>query len=1100
MFKNIIRFLKAHGIAIAAVLLLSILIKIILHFSLIISFIILLIAYFLIGFAIDIISEKILLNKANRTLKNGSDNGRRNYDNDEEDTGSNALLYEEDDNGEERLYAPGGKNGSGSYIPAARATVQKQGKGLKKLSSDMQSIIAASPEGEEKSDSPETLSRGRRKNAEKVDNFFSRRQNGSISGRTKEHDDYIKGTDYTYSKYAERNSAMAERANRLVKAETEGSNPEIDAAADAIIDTEVQTGIVTGSSVPSAPDPDDDMKIYERSGPAIERSNEELIKEIADSIYKSENPSAARDLTDISPEDSMSDSAGRNDEILPPDNANDIDTAANSAVIAAGIAEAASTDKTDDVNNDAEAAADNVVDNELFFAGPDIPADTELTEDISEQVDKMVHENQRSVIRRFKYKISTDPADLTHQNNSGKRTQKSEKNGAETGDTEVRSHISRDIDLSKTLFGSVGSDDLPDDEYDEEEERDRVVADSTVVNSLFPSRKNEKHKKPSLEEFRKKKENLSDASRNFNDMILSKQTAKTEEKEEKEEKSEDEVNKVDSSVAPAVNISADNSAELREAAEKKAQESKQPAVEENTEQAEATDSAEKLRKLKETLIKKKYEIPSSELLAGPRSAERPVIINPEDDPKAQKLIATLESFGVGAKIIGVMRGPAVTRYELQPNPGVKVSRIVSLSDDIALNLASTGVRIEAPIPGKEAVGIEVPNSQVEIVALRQVIESDEFKASQSPLAVALGRDIAGKNIVADIAKMPHLLIAGATGSGKSVCINTIVASVLYKAGPEDVRMIMIDPKIVELGVYNGIPHLLVPVVTNPKKAAGALSWAVAEMENRYTVFSENNVRDIKAYNTIAERNKKLTKMPQILIIIDELADLMMVAAKEIEDSIIRLAQKARAAGLHIIIATQRPSVDVITGLIKANIPSRIAFAVTSQIDSRTILDGGGAEKLLGRGDMLFHPIGMSKPLRVQGAFVSDSEIEALADSVRSNYGMALYSDEIQSSIDQKDKDKDKDKSQGGGSTGDGEDDGDADVEMIDAAAQLAIEYKQLSTSFLQRKLRLGYSRASRIVDTLEAEGLISEADGSKPRQLLMTKEEWEKHIAEVRGA
>ena len=497
------------------------------------------------------------------------------------------------------------------------------------------------------------------------------------------------------------------------------------------------------------------------------------------------------------------------------------------------------------------------------------------------------------------------------------------------------------------------------------------------------------------------------------------------------------------------------------------------------------------------LLEKQYELPPVDLLSGPRGTDNVGVVNAEDDPKAQKLINTLESFGVGARITGVMRGPAVTRYELQPNPGIKVSRIVALSDDIALNLASTGVRIEAPNPGKEAIGIEVPNQQVEIVALRQVIESSEFRNSASPLSVALGRDIAGKNIVADIAKMPHLLIAGATGSGKSVCINTLVASVLYNAGPADVRMIMIDPKLVELGVYNGIPHLLVPVVTNPKKAAGALSWAVQEMEQRYTAFSEQNVRDIRAYNALAESRKDLTKMPQILIIIDELADLMMVAAKEIEESIIRLAQKARAAGLHIIIATQRPSVDVITGLIKANIPSRIAFAVTSQIDSRTILDGGGAEKLLGRGDMLFHPIGMAKPLRVQGAFVSDSEIEALADSVRSSYGTALYSSDIQQSIDQKDKDKDKDKNQASGGADNGEDDADADLEMIDAAAQLALEYKQLSTSFLQRKLRLGYSRASRIVDFLEAEGLISSADGSKPRQLLMTREEWEQHRAEA---
>ncbi len=465
----------------------------------------------------------------------------------------------------------------------------------------------------------------------------------------------------------------------------------------------------------------------------------------------------------------------------------------------------------------------------------------------------------------------------------------------------------------------------------------------------------------------------------------------------------------------------------------------------------------------------------------------------EQNIRAKKLIDTLASFGVGAKITGILRGPAVTRYELQPNPGVKVSKIVSLSDDIALNLASTGVRIEAPIPGKEAVGIEVPNKEVEVVYLHDVIASREYKASESKLTFAIGKDIAGKNIIWDIAKMPHLLIAGATGSGKSVCINTIIASILYKASPEDVKMIMVDPKIVELGIYNGIPHLYVPVVTNPKKAAGALSWAVAEMEKRYAAFSVFNVRDLKSYNQMVERNpsENLEKMPQVVIIIDELADLMMVAAKEIEESIIRLAQKARAAGIHLIIATQRPSVDVITGLIKANIPSRIAFAVTSQVDSRTILDGGGAEKLLGRGDMLFHPIGMSKPLRVQGAFVSDSEIEALVEYIKKSYGKVEYSSEIENTIEiESNKKKGSSVSTKYGAD-DAHDDEDSDEALIREAAEIAFEFNQISTSFLQRKLRLGYSRASRIVDALEDRGLISAADGSKPRRLIMTKEEWD---------
>ena len=466
----------------------------------------------------------------------------------------------------------------------------------------------------------------------------------------------------------------------------------------------------------------------------------------------------------------------------------------------------------------------------------------------------------------------------------------------------------------------------------------------------------------------------------------------------------------------------------------------------------------------------------------------------EQNVRAKKLIDTLASFGVGAKITGILRGPAVTRYELQPNPGVKVSKIVSLSDDIALNLASTGVRIEAPIPGKEAVGIEVPNKEVEVVYLHDVIDSKEYKTSESKLTFAIGKDIAGKNIVSDIAKMPHLLIAGATGSGKSVCINTIIASILYKAGPEEVKMIMIDPKIVELGIYNGIPHLYVPVVTNPKKAAGALCWAVAEMEKRYAAFSAFNVRDLKSYNQMVDRNPSegAERMPQVVIIIDELADLMMVAAKEIEESIIRLAQKARAAGIHLIIATQRPSVDVITGLIKANIPSRIAFAVTSQVDSRTILDGGGAEKLLGRGDMLFHPIGMSKPLRVQGAFVSDGEIEALVSHIKAAYGKVEYSSEIEDTIEAEANKKKGATSLGGKQNGDDyADDGDSDEGLIREAAEIAFEFNQVSTSFLQRKLRLGYSRASRIVDALEDRGLISAAEGSKPRRIIMTREEWE---------
>lgn len=461
------------------------------------------------------------------------------------------------------------------------------------------------------------------------------------------------------------------------------------------------------------------------------------------------------------------------------------------------------------------------------------------------------------------------------------------------------------------------------------------------------------------------------------------------------------------------------------------------------------------------------------------------LYSPEKDEELKRrgetLISTLQSFGVGAKIIGITKGPTVTRFEIQPNAGVKVSKIVSLADDIALNLAATGVRIEAPIPGKAAVGIEVPNTEVEVVYLHDVLESSKYMKAPSKLSVALGKDISGNIIVGDIARMPHLLIAGSTGSGKSVCINAIILSILYKAQPDEVKFIMIDPKVVELGIYNGIPHLLIPVVTNPKKAASALSWAVQEVEKRYALFAEQNVRDLASYNKLAvKRNLEGGKMPQIVIIIDELADLMMVAANEIEDSIIRLAQKARAAGVHLVVATQRPSVNVITGLIKANIPSRIAFAVASQVDARTILDQAGAEKLLGRGDMLYHPIGISKPLRVQGAFVADSDVENLVEFIKSNYGLAEYDEDVVNVIESA---KSNDTVSAGGAE-------DPDDELIDQACELAFEFNQLSASFLQRKLKIGYSRAARIIDALEARGLISAADGSKPRQVLMSRNEW----------
>ena len=455
------------------------------------------------------------------------------------------------------------------------------------------------------------------------------------------------------------------------------------------------------------------------------------------------------------------------------------------------------------------------------------------------------------------------------------------------------------------------------------------------------------------------------------------------------------------------------------------------------------------------------------------------------------LVETLKSFGVQTKILDICRGPAVTRYELQPAAGVKISKITNLADDLAMNLAATGVRIEAPIPGKAAVGIEVPNKTKSIVRMRELIESNSFVTSKSHLTVALGRDIAGQVTVADLAKMPHVLIAGTTGSGKSVCINSLIVSLLYKSGPDDVRFLMIDPKVVELGIYNGIPHLLVPVVTDPRKAAGALNWAVTEMLKRYKIFAENNVRDLKGYNALAEANgyqdengQPMHKMPQIVIIIDELSDLMMAAPNEVEDAICRLAQMARAAGMHLVVATQRPSVDVVTGLIKANIPSRIAFAVSSAIDSRTILDSAGAEKLLGQGDMLFSPVGAQKPLRIQGCFVSDSEIESVVDFVR-NSKSVVYDDSVAEEIERNAV------AEGGKSGGmDGADDESGSDPMLNEAIKCVVEAGQASTSLLQRRLRLGYARAGRLIDEMEQLGIVGPHEGSKPRQVLITYAQW----------
>lgn len=488
------------------------------------------------------------------------------------------------------------------------------------------------------------------------------------------------------------------------------------------------------------------------------------------------------------------------------------------------------------------------------------------------------------------------------------------------------------------------------------------------------------------------------------------------------------------------------------------------------------------------VIKKEYVFPPLDLLSKPKS--NPAVGRDQElRETAAKLQQTLHNFGVGVRVTNVSCGPSVTRYELTPDQGVKVSRIVNLSDDIKLNLAAADIRIEAPIPGKAAVGIEVPNKTNSPVPLRELLETKEFKEHPSSLAFAAGKDIAGKPVVADIARMPHLLIAGATGSGKSVCINTIIMSLLYKAKPEDVKLIMIDPKVVELSVYNGIPHLLIPVVTDPKKASGALNWAVAEMTGRYQKFAEYNVRDLKGYNKKVEAIKdipdknKPEKMPQIVIIVDELADLMMVAPGEVEDAICRLAQLARAAGIHLIIATQRPSVNVITGLIKANMPSRIAFSVSSGVDSRTIIDMVGAEKLLGKGDMLFYPQGYQKPARVQGAFVSDTEVSDVVEFLTSENGVSQGSADIESKITQAQ------------SMGCGDSSGESEIdEYFEKAGRFIIEKDKASIGMLQRLLKIGFNRAARIMDQLADAGVVGPEEGTKPRKILMSMEEFEDYI------
>lgn len=516
-----------------------------------------------------------------------------------------------------------------------------------------------------------------------------------------------------------------------------------------------------------------------------------------------------------------------------------------------------------------------------------------------------------------------------------------------------------------------------------------------------------------------------------------------------------------------------------------------------------SDEPEKPKK-KEPVKKPEPEIETQETAEKPVIESRPTYRKPpitclkepihdgnenfSDELKsnAQKLLETLESFNVHAKITEISRGPSVTRYELQPDAGVRINKITNLADDIALRLAASGIRIEAPIPNKAAIGIEVPNKLRSMVYLREIIESPQFQNAKSKLNVALGKDIAGNAVCADLTKMPHLLIAGTTGSGKSVCLNTMIASILYNATPDEVKLLMIDPKQVEFTVYNGIAHLAVPVVSDPRKASGALTWAVNEMENRYKILSEKNVRDIKGYNKLAERDKSLRPMHQIVIFIDELADLMMVAPNEVEDAICRLAQKARAAGMHLVIATQRPSVDVITGIIKANIPSRLALSVSSSVDSRTILDMSGAEKLIGNGDMLFNPIGANKPTRIQGCFISDEEVENVADFIKHN-AEAEYDEGIMDEINRQAAIAGSSKKSSAASSEDGEEPGD---EMFPNAVEVVLDAKMASTTLLQRKLKLGYARAARLMDELESKGIIGPFEGSKPRQVLITKQQW----------
>lgn len=579
------------------------------------------------------------------------------------------------------------------------------------------------------------------------------------------------------------------------------------------------------------------------------------------------------------------------------------------------------------------------------------------------------------------------------------------------------------------------------------------------------------------------------------DVPLDTQPPEEEDKKPKSRKkkaasSDEEMTKVPKEIIDEINRENSNIEMLKNATGRK-EEKKPKSIDEIVKDASEDKSNEKKAdKSKEFTVSKEamesgindYKLPSVELLSLPKKKST-ADISGELKENAQRLIETLRSFNVNATITDISRGPTVTRYELKPAAGVRISKITNLADDIALNLAATHVRIEAPIPGKAAVGIEVPNTVKNTVSMRELIDTPEFYEQRSLLSAGIGKDIAGNCVYCDIAKMPHLLVAGTTGSGKSVCMNSIITSILYRAKPDEVKFLMIDPKQVEFSKYANIPHLLVPVVTDPRKAAGALGWAVSEMLQRYQKLSQVGVRDIEGYNKYVQKHEDMESMPKICIFIDEFADLMMAAPKEVEDSVCRLAQMARAVGMHLVIATQRPSVDVITGLIKANISSRIALTVSSQIDSRTILDAAGAEKLLGHGDMLYNPIGASKPLRVQGCFISDEEVEALCDFVK-NQGESQYDEEIAKEIEAKAV-QDKKSSPF-------EDDGDAeqlDV-LFDKAVDIVLETGTASTSFLQRKLSVGYARGAKIIDQLEEKGIIGPANGSKGREILINRQQW----------